>query len=38
MKERHDTHFFVGTVANHPKSWIVVGVWYPPRTLQGTMF
>lgn len=24
-----DTHFFVGTVARHPKSWIVLGVFYP---------
>ena len=24
-----DTHFFVGTVLAHPKSWVVLGVFYP---------
>ncbi len=24
-----DTYFFVGTLANHPKSWVVVGLFYP---------
>ncbi len=24
-----DTHFFVGTVARHPKSWVILGVFYP---------
>lgn len=24
-----DTHFFVGTVLAHPKSWVVIGVWWP---------
>ena len=24
-----DTHFFVGTVLAHPKSWVVVGVFWP---------
>jgi len=24
-----DTHFYVGTVLSHPKSWIVIGVFYP---------
>lgn len=26
-----DTHFFVGTVRIHPNSWIIVGLFYPPR-------
>lgn len=24
-----DTHFFVGTILGHPKSWVVIGVFYP---------
>ena len=24
-----ETHFFVGTVLAHPKSWVVIGVYYP---------
>jgi hypothetical protein len=26
-----DLHFFVGTVHAHPKEWIIVGLFYPPR-------
>ncbi len=26
-----DTHFFVGTLANYPKSWIVLGVFWPRK-------
>lgn len=31
-----DTHFFVGTIAQHPKSWVVIGVFWPknqPKSL-----
>ena len=38
MIEDNDTHFFVGTVNNHPTEWIIVGLWYPKKTLQATMF
>ena len=31
MLTRFDTHLFVGTVKNHPASWIIVGLFYPPR-------
>lgn len=24
-----DTHFFVGTTLDYPKSWIILGVYYP---------
>ena len=30
MKEQYDTHFYVGTINQHPKEWIVVGLFYPP--------
>jgi len=26
-----DTHFIVGTVLAYPKSWVVIGVFYPKR-------
>jgi len=26
-----DTHFYVGTVLSHPKSWVIIGVFYPKR-------
>lgn len=28
---KYDTHFFVGTVRIHPASWIIVGLYYPPK-------
>ena len=31
MIEKYDTHFFVGTVHQHPNNWIIVGLFYPPR-------
>ncbi len=31
MIEKNDTHFFVGTVHQHPKNWIIVGLFYPPK-------
>jgi hypothetical protein len=26
-----NTHFFVGTILAHPKSWVVIGVFYPKK-------
>jgi hypothetical protein len=26
-----DTHFYVGTVLAHPKSWVIIGVYYPKK-------
>ena len=31
MVLKRDTHFFVGTVSDHPGSWIIVGLFYPPK-------
>ena len=28
----NDTHFFVGTILAHPKSWVVIGTFYPKKT------
>ena len=25
-----DTHFYIGTIHQHPANWIVVGLFYPP--------
>ncbi len=38
MIQRNDTHFFVGTLSDYPKSWIIVGLFYPPKTQQGELF
>jgi hypothetical protein len=35
MIGRYDTHFFVGTVRNHPDAWIIIGLFYPPRPKSG---
>ena len=29
-----DTHFYVGTVRLHPQSWIIVGLFYPPKEVK----
>lgn len=26
-----DTHFYVRTILAHPKSWVVIGVYWPPK-------
>jgi hypothetical protein len=31
MIEKNDTHFYVGTIHQHPHVWIIVGLFYPPR-------
>lgn len=38
MIEKFDTHFFVGTVHQHPGSWIVVGLFYPPKQTTKDLF
>jgi hypothetical protein len=31
LAETRDLYFFLGTIARHPKSWTIVGLFYPPR-------
>jgi hypothetical protein len=38
MIEKNDTHFFVGTVHKNPASWIIVGLFYPPKQDAGDLF
>lgn len=38
MINRFDTHFFVGNMHQHPGTWIIVGLFYPPRQSQGDLF
>jgi len=38
MIDKNDTHFFVGTLHQHPNNWIIVGLFYPPRQAQGSLF
>lgn len=35
MIQKYDTHFYVGTVAKHPHTWIIIGLFYPPRSARG---
>lgn len=35
MRHRNDTHFIVGTMRDHPKSWIIIGLFYPPLSEEG---
>lgn len=28
---KRDIHFFVGTVHGYPRSWIIIGLFYPPK-------
>lgn len=32
MINKFDTHFYVGTVHGHPLEWIIIGLFYPPKT------
>jgi hypothetical protein len=32
MIEKNDTHFYVGTIHQHPSAWIIVGLFYPPAS------
>ena len=36
--KRNDVHFFVGTVSNHPTSWVVLGTYYPKKQPQKLLF
>ena len=37
MIDRFDTHFYVGTVHQHPHTWIIVGLFYPPKVKERPM-
>ena len=38
MIDRFETHFFVGTIHRYPASWIIVGLFYPPRRQPRDLF
>jgi hypothetical protein len=38
MIDKVDTHFFVGTIHQHPKNWIIVGLFYPPKQESDDLF
>jgi hypothetical protein len=31
MIEKSDTHFYVATIHQHQGTWIIVGLFYPPK-------
>ena len=37
MIEKYDTHFYVGTLHQHPHTWIIVGLFYPPQPASGPL-
>ena len=37
MIEKYDTHFYVGTLHKHPSAWIIVGLFYPPKSSKGDL-
>ena len=38
MKAKFDTHFYVGTLHQHPNNWIIVGLFYPPKPAPLALF
>ncbi len=34
MIHERETHFYVGTVHAHPRTWIIVGLFYPPPPIE----
>lgn len=38
MIGKYDTHFYVGTVHQHPANWIIVGLYYPPKSATPSLF
>jgi hypothetical protein len=38
MIKKYDTHFFVGNMHQHPGTWIIVGLFYPPKQTQTDLF
>ncbi len=38
MINRYDTYFYVGTIHQHPKEWIIVGLFYPPYAVVRDLF
>lgn len=38
MIYKNDTNFFVGTIHQHPKNWIIVGLFYPPKQAMSDLF
>jgi hypothetical protein len=41
MIHKNETHFYVGTLHKYPGTWIIVGLFYPPRqdkSTQGYLF
>ena len=35
MIQKYDTHFYMGTIHQHPHVWIIVGLFYPPKSSKG---
>jgi hypothetical protein len=38
MISRFDTHFYVGTMHQHPETWIIIGLFYPLKAITADLF
>lgn len=38
MIDKFDTHFYVGNLHQRPNAWIVIGLFYPPKTQTWDLF
>lgn len=38
MIREHDTYFYVGNLHQHPMTWQIVGLFYPPKQLMADLF
>jgi len=38
MISKFDTHFYVGTIHQHPNNWIIIGLFYPPYETTRDLF
>lgn len=36
LSPQRDLHFYVGTVLSHPKTWTIIGLFYPPSGTVGS--
>ena len=37
MIDKNDTHFYVGNLHGHQDTWLIVGLFYPPKPI-GDLF
>lgn len=38
MIDKNDTHFYVGNMHQHQDTWLIVGLFYPPKPAMADLF